>query len=38
MDGNDELLKTVNEVLATAKEDGTYDKIYKKYFGEAPSA
>jgi polar amino acid transport system substrate-binding protein len=35
-DGNEELLNTVNEVLATAKEDGTYDEIYKKYFGEAP--
>ena len=30
--------KTVNDVLAKAKEDGTYDAIYKKYFGEAPSA
>lgn len=36
-DGNDELLATVNEVLATAKEDGTYDDIYKKYFGDLPA-
>lgn len=35
-DGNDELLATVNEVIATAKEDGTYDEIYQKYFGDAP--
>lgn len=36
-DGNDPLLETVNEALATAKEDGTYDRIYKKYFGDAPA-
>ncbi len=35
-DGNDALLKTVNEVLAKAKEDGTYDKLYEKYFGDVP--
>ncbi|MEJ7741487.1 MAG: basic amino acid ABC transporter substrate-binding protein [Nocardioidaceae bacterium] len=34
-DGNDELLKTANEVLAKSREDGTYDEIYKKYFGDA---
>jgi polar amino acid transport system substrate-binding protein len=33
---NDKLLKTINDVLAESKKDGTYDKIYKKYFGEAP--
>lgn len=33
---NKELLKKINDVLAKAKDDGTYDKIYKKWFGEAP--
>lgn len=35
-DGNDDLLKTVNDVVAAAKEDGRYDKIYEKWFGETP--
>jgi polar amino acid transport system substrate-binding protein len=35
--GNDELLQTVNDVLAKAKDDGTYDKIYEKWFGKATS-
>ncbi|SFH58010.1 transporter substrate-binding domain-containing protein [Modicisalibacter xianhensis] len=30
-------LKPANEALAAMKEDGTYDEIYKKWFGEAPS-
>ena len=34
--GNDELLSSINEVLAGAREDGTYDKIYKEWFGTAP--
>ena len=34
-DGNDELLKTSNEVLAQAMEDGTYEKIFRKYFPDA---
>ena len=34
-DQNDELLQTVNDVLATAKEDGTYEKLFKKYFPSA---
>ncbi|HEY1078744.1 MAG TPA: basic amino acid ABC transporter substrate-binding protein [Bdellovibrio sp.] len=33
--GRDELLKKINEALAAIKADGTYDTIYKKYFGEA---
>jgi polar amino acid transport system substrate-binding protein len=37
-DKNDELLKTINDVLAKSKEDGTYDEIYKKWFGEAPKS
>ena len=32
--GNEELLTKINEGLATVKEDGTYDEIYAKYFGE----
>jgi len=35
-DGNDELLATANEALAQAREDGTYDALYKKYFGDIP--
>jgi polar amino acid transport system substrate-binding protein len=35
-DQNDELLKTINQVLAQAKRDGTYDKIYQKWFPGAP--
>ena len=31
---NPELLKKINEVLKEIKQDGTYDKIYKKWFGE----
>ncbi len=37
-DGNDELLKIVNDAIATAQEDGTYDEIYKRWFGETPAA
>lgn len=37
-DNNDALLKTINEVLAKAKEDGTYDKLYAKYFPEAQTS
>ncbi|MBA3234240.1 MAG: basic amino acid ABC transporter substrate-binding protein [Propionibacteriales bacterium] len=35
-DANAGLLDTINEVLAGAKDDGTYDKIYKKWFGSTP--
>jgi polar amino acid transport system substrate-binding protein len=31
---NPGLLKKINEVLKEIKEDGTYDKIYNKWFGE----
>lgn len=37
-DSNDALLETINEVIATAKEDGTYDKIYEKWLGGAPKS
>ena len=34
--GNSALRKQINETLKKAKSDGTYDKIYKKWFGKAP--
>lgn len=37
-DSNDELLKSANETLAKIREDGTYDELYKKWFGKAPAA
>ena len=36
--GNAELLGKLNEGLKGIKADGTYDKIYAKYFGAAPAA
>ncbi len=36
--GNDELLTKVNAMLKKAKDDGTYDKLYKQWFGTAPKA
>jgi polar amino acid transport system substrate-binding protein len=36
--GNPKLLAAVNEVLDTAKSDGTYDSLYEKWFGQKPSA
>ena len=32
-DGNIDLLRTINNVLADLKADGGYDKIYEKWFG-----
>jgi polar amino acid transport system substrate-binding protein len=37
-DKNDELLKTINDVLAASREDGTYDEIYEKWFGTTPQS
>jgi len=34
--GNTETLALLNDGLATAKSDGTYDTLYEKYFGEKP--
>lgn len=34
-DQNDDLLKVVNDVLAKAYEDGTYEKLFKQYFPTA---
>ncbi len=36
--GNAELLGKMNEGLAAIKADGSYDAIYKKYFGAAAAA
>ena len=36
--GNTELLEKLNKGLADIKADGTYDKIYAKYFGAAVAA
>ncbi|RQP23841.1 basic amino acid ABC transporter substrate-binding protein [Piscinibacter terrae] len=36
--GNAELLAKVNKGLADIKSDGTYDNLYKKYFGTAAAA
>ncbi|AZM97853.1 transporter substrate-binding domain-containing protein [Vreelandella venusta] len=33
-----EWVEPTNEALASMREDGTYDEIYTKWFGEAPSA
>ncbi len=34
-DQNDELLATVNSVLEKAKQDGTYEEIFREYFPDA---
>jgi polar amino acid transport system substrate-binding protein len=36
--GNTELLEKLNKGLADIKADGTYDKVFAKYFGAAPAA
>ena len=36
--GNAALLADVNKTLARIKSDGTYDTLYKKWFGSAPTA
>lgn len=36
--GNTAMITTINEVLAAAKADGTYNTIYKKWFGSEPQA
>jgi polar amino acid transport system substrate-binding protein len=37
-DGDPDLLRTVNEVLAQARTDGTYDRIYAQWIGPKPAA
>lgn len=34
--GQEELVAAINDALATIRENGTYDEIYEKWFGEAP--
>jgi polar amino acid transport system substrate-binding protein len=36
--GNAALGKVVNEAIETARKDGTYDAIFKKWFGVPPPA
>lgn len=36
--GNKALLDVVNRILAKAKQDGTYDKIYEKWIGRKPAS
>jgi polar amino acid transport system substrate-binding protein len=36
--GNDALKKVVDEVITTAKSDGTYDQLFKKWIGEVPAS
>lgn len=36
--GNVDLLRTINDVIATLKANGGYDKIYSRYFGAQPAA
>ena len=33
--GNEDLVAAVNDALATLRENGTYDEIYNKWFGDA---
>jgi polar amino acid transport system substrate-binding protein len=35
--GNTALLQVINETISTSRTDGTYDRIYEKWFGQAPS-
>jgi polar amino acid transport system substrate-binding protein len=35
--GNTGLLQAINETIAASRTDGTYDRIYEKWFGQAPS-
>ena len=36
--GNPELLKTINDVIALAKQDGSYQSIYEKWIGKQPQS
>ncbi len=36
--GNTKMLEKVNEVITRIKSNGTYDRLYKKWFGELPQA
>ncbi|WP_445509694.1 substrate-binding periplasmic protein [Rossellomorea marisflavi] len=34
--GNEDIIKAINPILADMKKDGTYNEIFKKWFGEEP--
>jgi glutamine transport system substrate-binding protein len=34
--GQEELVAAINDALATIRDNGTYDEIYEKWFGETP--
>jgi|SRR6478672_6004534 polar amino acid transport system substrate-binding protein len=36
--GSVDLLRTIDNLLASLKDDGRYDAIYRKWFGNAPTA
>jgi polar amino acid transport system substrate-binding protein len=36
--GNEALKKVVDEAITTAKSDGTYDALFKKWIGEVPAS
>ncbi len=36
-DGNDDLLASINKVITDSKSDGSYDKAYTTWFGNAPA-
>jgi polar amino acid transport system substrate-binding protein len=33
---SEDLQRVVNEVIQQAKSDGTYDRLYEKWFGQKP--
>jgi polar amino acid transport system substrate-binding protein len=35
--GNTALTQAINETIAASRADGSYDRIYEKWFGKAPS-
>jgi polar amino acid transport system substrate-binding protein len=35
--GNTALLQAINEAIAASRADGSYNRIYEKWFGQAPS-
>lgn len=36
--GNDKMREKINEVLARLKDNGTYDRLYQKWFGKLPES
>jgi tripartite-type tricarboxylate transporter receptor subunit TctC len=36
--GNTALVQAINETIAASRADGSYNRIYEKWFGEAPSS